>query len=110
MKLPQSLTQAQEERNLLSKKLQALQEQMNSKKPAAEKSITDKKQSLSKSRIYCWTHGKTRSLDRNIATCRYPKKVHQVEAMMDNRTGGSVKWYKEDQTHENYGGSINTLK
>ena len=62
------LNQAQETILVLSKKLQALQAQTNSKKPATEKPSTDNKQHLNKSKRYCWTHGRNHSLDHTSVT------------------------------------------
>ena len=64
--LSQSLTQAQETILVLSKQLQALQSQSKAKKPSTKKPVFEKKTRDNKSKIYCWTHERTLSIDHTI--------------------------------------------
>ena len=106
--LSQILTQAQENILVLSKHLQALQTQAKAKIPNSESTVLDKKTKETKWKSYCWTHGKTCSLDHTIATYRFPKTGHQVGATLGNKMGGSEK-FKEDKSHEQDGGARNTV-
>ena len=66
--LPQSLTQAQETILMISNQLQALQAHSKSNKPTIEKPVLDKKTRDNKSKSYCWTHGRTDSIDHTSPT------------------------------------------
>ena len=92
--LYQRLNQAQEEMLLLSKQMQTLQAQMNSKKPATEKTATEKKKSINKSNNYCWNHVRTRNHDHTSPTCNHLKEGHQVWRTLENLMGGSEKYRK----------------
>ena len=76
--LSHSLTQAQESILALSKNLNTLQSQMNTKKPKTGKPSTYKKKRYNKSKNYCWAHGRTRNHDHTSSTQNHPKEGHQV--------------------------------
>ena len=98
--LSQILTQAQETILVLSKQLQALQVHTKSKKPSTKRTALDQKTKDSKSKCYCWTHGRTRRLDHTSTTCNFPKTGHQVGATFGDKMGGSEKWCEEDKARE----------
>ena len=66
--LSQSRNQSQETILVISKQLQALQVQKNSKKPENKKPETEKKTKEYKLKCYCCTNGSTRKLDHVSAT------------------------------------------
>ena len=100
LKLSQSLTQAQETILVLSKQLQALQVHTKAKKPSTNRTALDQKTKDTKSKCYCWNHGRTRRLDYTSATCNFPNTGHQLGATFGNKMGGSKKWYEEDKARE----------
>ena len=85
--LSQSLTQAQETVLVLSKQLQALQDQSNSKKPTTDQPVMYKKTRDKKLKSYCCTHGSTCILDHTSPSYRYPKIGHQLGATLENMMG-----------------------
>ena len=98
--LSQSLTQAQENILVLSKKLQALQVRTKAKTPDTKITALYQKTKDDKSKCYYWTHGRTRRLDHTSANCNFPKTGHQVGSNFGYKMGGSEKWCEEDKARE----------
>ena len=66
--LSQSLMQAQEKILEISKEIQALHTHEKAKIPTAEIPLLNNNTKETKSKCYCWNHGRTRRLDHTSAT------------------------------------------
>ena len=97
--LYQRLTQAQETILVLSKQLWVLQTKAKAEIPTTETPVLDKKTKETKSKCYCWTHGRTCSLYRTSTIFVFPKIGHQVGATSGNKMTG-IENFKEDKAHE----------
>ena len=67
------------------------------KNPQKEGNQIGKNTEIPKS--YCWSHGVTRNMDHNSGTCENQHTVHQSEATLDNRMGGSDRIYQYLQNY-----------
>ena len=98
--LSQILTQEQETTLMLYEQLQAIQVHTKAKTPPTKRIALDQKTKDSKSKCYCWTHGRNLRLDHTNATCNLTKAGNQVGATFGDKMGGSEKWCEEDKAHE----------